>query len=192
MSLSVGSSSDAQSYLQSLLQLGSSGAAAAAASAAPTSGAGQMFAGAGGADRQSGADLASSLLGASTPPFQSDTLSSLISLQGQGADAGAGPPAADGVAPCNGSGGGDQSGSATSDSGTTQTTTNADGSTTTTITYADGGVESTTTPAPTAPGPAAHASNDTPGNSSNGDLSKQLSKLQALLTPVASALLSVV
>lgn len=85
MSMSVSSSSDAMSYLQSLMQAGTGGVSSAAG-ADPLTDLDQIFDGSAGSGGQQKAS--SNMLGASTTPFQSGTLASLISLQGQsGADA---------------------------------------------------------------------------------------------------------
>jgi hypothetical protein len=78
MSLSVGSSSSALSYIQSLLQSGSS--SAASTSSDPLASLEQMLSSLGGTGTSSDTKAASS--GGSPPPFQSNTFSALLSLQG--------------------------------------------------------------------------------------------------------------
>ena len=83
MSMSVGSSSDALSYIQSLLQ----SLANTAGNVAGVGPLGDMFAGAS-ADGSTGSGAQSatpsSTFGPAPPPFQNGTMAALIALQGQG------------------------------------------------------------------------------------------------------------
>ena len=185
MSMSIGSSSDAQSYLQSLLQMGS-GSASAGAGALPFSD--PMLTAASGSSGSFDPSAASGLLGVSSSPFQSDTLSSLLSAQGQGGDT---TGQACGAGASDGSADSDADGSASGGSTTVQTTINPDGSTTTTTTYADGSTDVTTTPATQDMATSNNAGSNTSGNSSDAGALDQLGKLQSLLAPAASTLMAV-
>lgn len=85
MSLSVGSSSSALSYLQSLLQ---PGATSGAKGANPLE---ELFSSLGGSDDSLVGTKASRGSSGSAPPFQSGMLATLIALQGQGAGNAGGP-----------------------------------------------------------------------------------------------------
>lgn len=85
MSLSVGSSSSALSYLQSLLQ---PGATSGAKGANPLE---ELFSSLGGSDDSPVGTKASRGSSGSAPPFQSGMLATLIALQGQGAGNAGGP-----------------------------------------------------------------------------------------------------
>ena len=88
MSMSVGASSNALTYLQQLLQQGTAGASAAASAADPLSELLQSLSGTGTIPAPTTATAASSAAGSGTatsPAFGSDTMAALISLQGQSA-----------------------------------------------------------------------------------------------------------
>jgi hypothetical protein len=83
--MSVGASSNAMSYLQSLLQQGKAGAGKTAGAADPLSMLMQATSEDGSSPNQGGSAATSSGTAANTncPPFGSDTMAALISMQGQ-------------------------------------------------------------------------------------------------------------
>ncbi len=88
MSISVGTSSNALSYLQQLLQQGTAGASGAANATDPLSILLQSISGSSTAANQTSSATGStnSTTSSSSPPFGSDTMAALISLQGQSAN----------------------------------------------------------------------------------------------------------
>ena len=86
MSMSVGASSNALSYLQQLLQQGTSGASSAASATDPLSILMQSISGASAAtDQASSTNAAAGACSSAVPPFGTSTMAALISLQGQSA-----------------------------------------------------------------------------------------------------------
>lgn len=90
MSMSVGASSGALSYLQQLLAQGAAGASTAASGADPLSLLLQSISGPSASAGQTGSATAAAGPAASSacPPFGADTMAALISLQGQPSDGG--------------------------------------------------------------------------------------------------------
>jgi|NGEPerStandDraft_6_1074524.scaffolds.fasta_scaffold48657_2 hypothetical protein len=86
MSMSVGASSSALSYLQSLLQQGTSGAADAASATDPLSVLMQAMSGSTMTPDQTNSATGSTGGAGSCPPFGTGTMAALISLQGQSAN----------------------------------------------------------------------------------------------------------
>jgi hypothetical protein len=88
MSISVGASSNALSYLQQLLQQGTAGASGAANAADPLSTLLQSISGSSAATDQTSTAAASTggATGPAGPPFGTSTMAALISLQGQSAN----------------------------------------------------------------------------------------------------------
>jgi hypothetical protein len=84
MSMSVGASSNALSYLQSLLAQGTAGTGAASSASDPLSALMQTLAGSDASSGQASSVPAGATTG--TSPFGNDTMAALISLQGQSAN----------------------------------------------------------------------------------------------------------
>jgi hypothetical protein len=88
MSMSVGASSNALSYLQQLLQQGTAGASSAASASDPLSVLMQSISGpSSGTDPAASTTAATGTGGSAVPPFGTSTMAALISLQGQSASA---------------------------------------------------------------------------------------------------------
>jgi hypothetical protein len=191
MSMSVSALSGALSSLQSLLQQDPATAGGAADGTDPISMLLKSLSGSDNPASQVGAAAESTAkaAGAGCGRFSADTLSSLISMQGQQASGAA--AGGSGVASADA----DSAASSTDTGGvTTVTTTNADGSTTTTTTYADGFELAATIPA--APSSSTFGGG-TSGNASNPQASAEQfaqwleTQAQALL-PAAGSLLALI
>jgi len=192
MSMSVGAFSGALSSLQSLLKQGSDAVNGAADGTDPISTLLNSLAKPNGVADQAGAAVqaAAKTAGATCSRFSADTMSSLLSVQGQQASGGAsgGSGAASGDADAADS----ADPSTDADGATTVTTTNADGSTTTTTTYADGFQLAATVP-------AAPTSGSSDGGTANNSATHQadqfaqwLETQAQTLLPAAGALLALV
>jgi hypothetical protein len=90
MSMSVNSTSNALSYIQTLLQSMSSGIGGAT-SADPLDNLSQLFAGSSADGSTNQTSTSTNAFGPSPPPFPNGTMAALIALQGQGANGAGGP-----------------------------------------------------------------------------------------------------
>src|ERR1019366_2528756 len=207
MSMSVGASSSALSYLQSLLQQGTSGAADAASATDPLSVLMQAMSGSTMTPDQTNSATGSTGGAGSCPPFGTGTMAALISLQGQSANSLVAQSPSQLFSKIDTDGDGKinktefenaltGAGASTSDADATfaKLDANGDGSTTTTITYADGTKIDMTSPATASnSGQSSNVTGSSSSNSAagqnNADLLQEMIKLQSqILTAIPSTM----